>query len=96
MRHFHVQGFVYSVDLQKALSEGSNVANSRGVEEVSTLEEWAVPAPSFEEWHHSSLDVVITIVLVGGWSARKVWSLSMRKDLSGLGSIKGNFISKPD
>lgn len=85
------------IDLHEAPREGSTVADSKSIEQVSTPEEWTGPAPSSQELHRSNLDVAIAIVLVTGSSAGKVWSLSMRRDLPGLGSIKGSFIiSKPD
>ena len=81
------------IDLHEALREVSNVAHWRGIERASTLEEWAVRSPNSQEWYHSNLNAEIAIVLVGGWSAGK----SKRRDLSGLGRIKGNsIISKPD
>jgi TRAP-type uncharacterized transport system substrate-binding protein len=83
MQHYRVQG---------AERSGSNVADSKGIEQVSTPEEWAGLAPSSQELHRSNLDAAKAIVLVGGWSAGKVWSLLMRRDLSGLGSIRGDFI----
>lgn len=92
-------GFGYSIqiDLHEALCGGSTVTDSEDIEQVSTPEEWTGLAPSFQELHRSNLDAAIAIVLVAGSSARKVWSLSTRRDLSGLGSIKGSFIiSKPD